>query len=124
MPYDVHLENGEIHLEPSAMARWERYFANTPGHRKMRDLIVEYATAQGGVTLEYWKRSNGHYFGDPLMQLPETIAEQLNLAVSELDKIIAATWAWVWPRLSADPDYMELDARLREAGRRRAGESS
>lgn len=104
MANDVTLENGIIRLGPEAMARWARHFATHPADRKMRDLIVEYATERGGLTLEFWKRKYGNWFGDPIIMLPERIAQELDVPVSELDRIWAETCAWVRPRLDADPE--------------------
>lgn len=105
------MAKGTIKLTPEMLARSEHHYANSPGNRKMRDAIVAYAHAQGGLTLEFWKRKRGQWFGGVAIELPETIAEELNVSISELDKVWFDTWAAVGPELDADPDYQALYAK-------------
>lgn len=109
------LESGEewdgiIEFTPDDLARWEAHYARNPGHRKMRDLVVSYARSRGGLTLQFWELKTGQWFGKPLMMRTDRIAEKLGVPHSELEKVLAETFAWVGPRLDADPDYQELNA--------------
>lgn len=74
----------------------------------MRDMIVEHAYAKGGLTLGFWERKRGQWFGKPVVVLTETIAEELKVSVSDLDKVWFDTWDAVGPRLDADPDFKAL----------------
>jgi hypothetical protein len=62
-------------------------FATNPDSRKYYELIIDYAKARGGFTLEFWK----------LLQ----VAAKLGQPVSEMEKIHAQTvkaiepkWRW------------------------------
>lgn len=115
------MTDGIIHLGEDEMRRFEESWARNPGLGRMRDLIVSYARSEGGLTLAYWERDAGHYFGKPIIMRSDRIAEELGVAVSELERISAETWAWVKPRLEADPDFQETMRSADPSWRQGAG---
>lgn len=94
--------DGTIYLTQEQMARFERHFSETPRFRMMRDLILEYTGAQGGLTLEFWRSSQGIFFGEPVLRTMAAVAERLDVPVSELHTVWNETWDWVRPQLDAD----------------------
>lgn len=109
------MAKGTIQLTPEQLARSDAHYARSPGNRKMRDAIVEYASEQGGLTLEFWRRKRGHWFGGSVIVLTETIAEELDVPMSELDRVWFETWDAVEPTLNADPDYRALTGLSRSS---------
>jgi hypothetical protein len=122
------MTDGITHLGEDEMRRFEQSWAQNPGLGKMRHLIVSYARSQGGLTLAYWERDAGHYFGKPIIMRTDRITEELGVEVSELERISKETWAWVKPRLDADPDFQETmrsaDPTWGQAGGGKAADGS
>jgi hypothetical protein len=87
---------------------WNSVRDKFPGYAKRYQLIAEYARDQGGLVLAYWRLHRGPLFGERAFNSTPDCARELGVAVSTLRKIEDDTWAWVQPRLLADPDYQAL----------------
>jgi len=117
------IENGITYHTPEELARWEESLRLNPDHAVTRALVVRYARETGGLTLEYWRRLVGPWFGEPQLMPPKRVGEVLGVSLSELEQVHQATWAWVEPRRDRDPQYQHFRARRERLRREQLGDS-
>jgi hypothetical protein len=110
------MPNGRVTLTPYQVRAWQELEALVPGWRVEPRLIAQYAGARGGLTLAFWRLKLGPAFDRPTVWSIERCAEELDVPVSDLARISEETRAWVWPRLEADPAWLQLRRTLRSRG--------
>lgn len=83
----------------------EETFAADPSGRKLRDLVVDYATRKGGITLAFIRLFNAPFWGDPdIVGIPD-VAKRLGVSESQLKKIYNDMMDEVRPAWKASPEY-------------------
>lgn len=95
---------------------WQDLHEIFPGWRRRWELVAEYARKQGGLTLRFWNLKCGPAFGSRRWLSVEQCAHALKVPVSDLAQIRADTYAWVRPRLHADPSWQEMQSEFRKRG--------
>lgn len=102
------MRNGKRHLTEDDLIRWRAFYEAYPGWKKRWELVAEYARAQGGLVLAFWRLKVGPAFGEDTWYSVEACAEELDVPVSELKTIYSRTMRWVRPRLRKDPEWRKL----------------
>jgi hypothetical protein len=72
---------------------------------KLRELTVDYVTAQGGITLEVWRLYMGHWFSADEMMTIEGVAAQLGISQPLALNIVRSTDAVIVPRWRRTPEF-------------------
>lgn len=98
-----------IQHTPKEIRQWQKELDKRPASKKWSELMVAYARAQGGLTLEYWRLSSGPDFGEPQMMSSDEIASRLDVPVSDLHLIYRATMEAIVPVWHASPEYQERE---------------
>lgn len=73
---------------------------------KLRDLTVDYVTAQGGLMLEVWRRYMGYWFGTDAMMTIEDVACELRVPYQLALNIVRSTDAVIIPRWRRTPEFL------------------
>ena len=70
----MHLRAAGLHFRrmityhtAESLAEWNAAEEHDPAMAKLRELTVEYVTAQGGLTLDVWQLNMGHWFSTNVM---------------------------------------------------------
>lgn len=114
-----------VHYSPAQLQDFERSAAKDPAIAKLHEITVQYATAQGGTVLEFWKLHMGRLFGNPWFMTVDECAKRLNMPVSAVLPIAEASGKAIHARWQATPEYQRSDYRTLHEQRRasRAGRS-
>ena len=67
--------------------------------REFRRLFVEYATAQGGLTLEFWRLHRGPWFGEPQSMSLGLTAETLGITRADAARLLEEAGRALKPEL-------------------------
>jgi hypothetical protein len=94
----------EMSFSPSFMHGFEETIRRRPRLAKQRELTVAYARREGGLTLEFLRRLNGPFFGEPTAMSLPACARELGVPVSELQRIAKDASDWVTPRLESSSE--------------------
>jgi hypothetical protein len=86
------------HPTPELLAEWNAAEDQDPAIAKLRDLTVEYVTAQGGLTLDIWRLYMGHWFSTNDMMTTNEVAYELDISELLVINIIRSTDAVIIPR--------------------------
>ena len=74
-------------LTREQLAEFEAEFARRPDRQRWRELVVEEATRRGGLTLAFWRRFRGVYWGEPAFMSLEECSKELRVPVSDLTEL-------------------------------------
>lgn len=86
------------HPTPELLAEWNAAEDQDPAIAKLRDLTVEYVTAQGGLTLDIWRLYMGHWFSTNEMMTTNAVAYELDISELLVINVIRSTDAVIIPR--------------------------
>lgn len=101
----------DSHL-PDSVAGWNAAEDRDPAMAKLRDLTVEYVTAQGGITLEVWRLYMGHWFSTDVMMTIEGVAQELRIPSQLALNIVRSTDAVIVPRWRRTAEFRRSVAGL------------
>jgi hypothetical protein len=93
------------HHTPEQLADWLAAEEQDPAMIRLRDLTVDYVTAQGGLTLDVWRLYMGHWFGGNVMMTTDDVALELGIAEQLAVNIIRSTDAVIIPRWRRAPEF-------------------
>lgn len=93
---------GAVEHSQEEIAEFQRLVAAKPEYARQLQEVVAYAKEQGGLTLDFWQRFNGPAFGQPWIMTLAACAEELNVPVATLDKIMGDTFRAVRERLEQE----------------------
>ncbi|SRR6266702_5190494 len=96
---------GVIQLSPEDLKSLRDVMDADPVSTKLRVLIVDYATKEGGQTLAFWRLFQGFLFGEPHMMSADEVAKRMGLPVSKMHAIYAETMEAVQPLWFSSPEY-------------------
>ena len=83
---------------PESLAEWNAAEDHDPAMAKLRDLTIEYVTAQGGLTLDVWRLYMGHWFSTNVMMTTSEVARELGISELLALNIVRSTDAVIIPR--------------------------
>ena len=86
------------HPTPELLAEWNAAEDQDPAIAKLRDLTVEYVTAQGGLTLDIWRLYMGHWFSTNVMMTTDAVPYELDISELLVINVIRSTDAVIIPR--------------------------
>jgi hypothetical protein len=95
---------------PEQLADWIAAEEQDPAVARLRDLTVEYVTAQGGLTLDVWRLYMGHWFGGDVMMTTDALARKLGIAEQLAINIVRSTDAVIIPRWRRTPEFRGASA--------------
>jgi hypothetical protein len=96
-----------VHFTAAELRGFEDSYARGPSMRKLRDLTVDHARKQGGLTLAFWELHQGQFFGKPAMMTVDECAKRLGIPVSRAAAILDETQRAIVPRWKASPEYRD-----------------
>jgi hypothetical protein len=88
-----------------SLADWDAADSGDPAMAKLRDLTVDYITAQGGLALEIWRLYMGPWFGERVMMTLEDAAKQLGISNKLAINVVRSTDAVILPRWRRSEEY-------------------
>jgi hypothetical protein len=91
---------------PESLAEWNAAENDDPAMAKLRDLTVEYVTAQGGLTLDVWRLYMGHWFFRNVMMSTPEVARELGISELLALNIVRSTDAVIIPRWRRSPEFL------------------
>ncbi len=94
------------------VAGWNAVEDRDPAMAKLRDLTVQYVTAQGGITLEVWRLYMGHWFSRDVMMTIERVALELGIPQPLALNIVRSTDAVIVPRWRRTEEFRRSVAGL------------
>jgi hypothetical protein len=94
------------HLTPDSLAEWIAAEDDDPAMAKLRELTVDYVSAQGGLTLDVWRLYMGHWFGSTVMMSTPEAARELGISESLALNIVRSTDAVIIPRWRRTPEFV------------------
>lgn len=94
-----------MRMSPTQIASLDEALKRRPSAQKKRELIVQRARAEGGLTLTFWKLFKGPWFGEPTMLSLEECATELKIPVSELIKLGDRTMDSIRTELENSPEW-------------------
>ncbi len=98
---------------PKSLADWIAAEEQDPAMAKLRDLTVEYVTAQAGLTLDVWRLYMGHWFANNVMMTICEVADELEIPEQLALNIVRSTDAVIIPRWRRTPEFMEASSAPR-----------
>jgi hypothetical protein len=101
----LHFEVVITYHTPESLAEWNEAEDHDPAMAKLRDLTVEYVTAQGGLTLDVWRLYMGHWFSTNVMMTTADVAYELGIPELLALNIVRSTDAVIIPRWRRTPEF-------------------
>jgi hypothetical protein len=92
---------------PDSLAGWIAAEEHDPAIAKLRDLTVEYVTAQGGLTLDVWRLYMGHWFSNAVMMTTTDVADELGISDQLVLNIVRSTDAVIIPRWRRTFEFLD-----------------
>jgi hypothetical protein len=90
---------------PESLAEWTAAEDHDPVMAKLRELTVEYVSAQGGLTLDVWRLYMGHWFSTNVMMTVAEVASELDIPELLALNIVRSTDAVIIPRWRRTPEF-------------------
>jgi hypothetical protein len=91
---------------PETLAGWAAAEEHDPAMAKLRDLTVEYVSAQGGLTLALWRLYMGPWFSNNVMMTLDDAASKLGISDQLALNIVRSTDAVIIPRWRRTPEFV------------------
>jgi hypothetical protein len=108
----MHLRAAGLHFRrmityhtAESLAEWNAAEEHDPAMAKLRELTVEYVTAQGGLTLDVWQLYMGHWFSTNVMMTTAEVAHELSIPELLALNIVRSTDAVIIPRWRRTPEF-------------------